>query len=319
MYIFKLKPSGKDYLWGGNKLKQEYNKDIDIDPLAETWEFSFHKNGPSYIENGEFSGKSLLEVFQMHPEFFGPKFLKEKEVPVLVKFIDAKQKLSIQVHPDDCYAQKYEGQNGKNEMWYVLEAKENAKLIYGFEHDVDEQMIRKSLEEGTIEKHLHFESIKSGDVFYIPAGTIHGIGEGVVLLEVQQSSDVTYRFYDYDRVDKNGNKRELHLEKALDVLNMKANNEVKARTKLICFNPNVSEEELINCKNFCVKKYTLKGLLDLDLSKDDFNIFVCTKGTGIIVNSNNCTYFKKGQTMVATNSNETIQISGDCEILKINC
>lgn len=320
MYLLKLKPVCKDFLWGGTRLKKEYSKESEEETLAESWEFSFHKSGLSRVENGIFAGKTLLDIFNSNPEFFGQAKRFGDGIPLLVKLIDANQKLSIQVHPTDEYAKKNENQNnGKTEMWYVLDAKEDSKLIYGFEYDMTPDRIRQSLKDGSFEKNLHFEKVKSGDVFYIPAGTVHAICEGVLLVEIQQSSDLTYRFYDYDRVDKNGNKRQLHVDKAIDVVNMKANVLKNINTKLIDFRPNVAIEELCNNKYFRVKKFTLKGLFKIDVSSDDFNIFLCTKGSGIIMSKQSCLLFKKGDTILATNSQETIKISGDCEILKINC
>lgn len=203
MEIMKLIPTGKDYLWGGTRLREEYGKKIELTPLAETWECSVHPDGPSYVANGIYKGQSLAEVLSAHPEYLGTK-VENGKLPVLVKFIDAKKDLSVQVHPDDTYAREHEGDNGKTEMWYVVDADEGAHLIYGFQHKVTEEILRKAIETGTLDKHLQKVEVHKGDTYFVPAGTVHGIGKGILVAEIQESSNVTYRVYDYDRVDKNG-------------------------------------------------------------------------------------------------------------------
>ena len=170
-----LTPSGKDYLWGGNRLKTEYGKDIELTPLAETWECSVHPNGPSYAVSGEHKGMTLAEIIKMHPEYVGNK---NTQIPVLIKFIDAAKDLSVQVHPSDEFAREYEnGQNGKTEMWYVLEAKEGAKLVWGFEHKVTKEILEKDITDGTLQNDLHYVPVHKGDVFLIESGTVHAIPE----------------------------------------------------------------------------------------------------------------------------------------------
>ena len=201
MEIFKLSPVGKDYLWGGTRLKNEYGKMIDMMPLAETWECSTHPDGPSTVATGAYKGTVLAEVLKLHPEYLGNK-VQNSKLPILVKFIDARQDLSVQVHPDDAYALEHEHQNGKTEMWYVIDAEENASLIYGFRHKVTEQILKNAVKTDTLDKHLQKVKVHKGDVYYVPAGTVHGIGKGILLAEIQESSNVTYRVYDYDRVGK---------------------------------------------------------------------------------------------------------------------
>lgn len=203
MEIMKLIPTGKDYLWGGTRLCEEYGKKIDLNPLAETWECSVHPDGPSYVANGIYKEQTLAEVLSAHPEYLGTK-VENGELPVLVKFIDAKKDLSVQAHPNDEYARAHEGDNGKTEMLYVIDADEGASLIYGFQHEVTEEILRKAVETGTLDKHLQKVSAHKGDTYFVPAGTVHGIGKGILVAEIQESSNVTYRVYDYDRVDENG-------------------------------------------------------------------------------------------------------------------
>ena len=190
MEILRLSPVGKDYLWGGTRLRDEYGKKIDLTPLAETWECSVHPDGPSVVPSGKFKGKTLADVLKLHPEYLGTK-VKNGELPVLVKFIDAKKDLSVQVHPNDAYAREHEHQNGKTEMWYIIDAEEGASLIYGFRHKVTKEKLRMAVETGTLDKHLQKVSVHKGDLFFVPAGTVHGIGAGILLAEIQESSNLT--------------------------------------------------------------------------------------------------------------------------------
>ena len=188
---FLLKPSAKDYLWGGNRLNQEFTKNIDLEPLAETWECSTHPNGPSIVVSGQYKGLFLSDVLKLHPEYLGshPQS-KNGQIPILIKFIDANKDLSVQVHPTDEYAKEHEnGSLGKTEMWYVIDADKDASIIYGFHHDISKEQLRKSLDDGSIEKYMNKVSVKKNDVFLIEAGTVHAIGKGCLIAEIQESSD----------------------------------------------------------------------------------------------------------------------------------
>lgn len=215
MQPMKLKPAFKDYLWGGTRLVEEYHKQTALRPVAESWEISTHPDGPSVIEYGEFAGETLPEVLKKHPEFIGEGL---EELPVLIKLIDAKQNLSVQVHPKDDYAWEHEGEPGKNEMWYVMDAQPEATLVVGFGEPVTSEEIRQRIEDNTLLEIANQIPVKKGDCFAIPAGMLHAIGAGTLIAEVQQNSNITYRVYDYDRRDAAGNPRQLHVEKALDVL-----------------------------------------------------------------------------------------------------
>ena len=218
MTVLKLQPSYKDYIWGGNRLITEYNKSYVGTRLAETWELSCHTDGPSVIVNGEYEGKTLQEYIQMEGKaVLGNNCTRFEEFPILIKFIDAKDNLSIQVHPDNVYAQKHEGQFGKTEMWYVADCKKGAFLYYGFAKEISEEEFRERIKKNTILEVLNKVMVRKGDVLFIEAGTIHAIGKDIVIAEIQQNSNVTYRVYDYGRVDQEGNQRELHVEKALAV------------------------------------------------------------------------------------------------------
>lgn len=231
---FLLKPAGKDYLWGGNRLNDDFSKGIDLKPLAETWECSTHPDGPSRVASGAHTGALLADVLRTHPSYLGTHPDGTDGLPILIKFIDAKRDLSVQVHPDDTYAREQEHEpRGKSEMWYVLDAAKDARLVYGFRHDMTKADLEESLRKGTVEKYLQKVPVQRDDVFYIKAGTVHAIGAGVLIAEIQESSNLTYRMYDYNRVDKNGNPRELHIEKSLAVANLKGSAEPRQPMRVL--------------------------------------------------------------------------------------
>ena len=219
MEIFKFSPAFKQYIWGGNNLKTEFGKDTPEPPVAESWEVSAHKDGLSVVSEGTDKGKTIPELIQKYgKDFYGNAFDENSEFPLLLKILDAQDKLSVQVHPDDDYAFKNEnGTKGKNEAWYILKAEEGAKLIYGFKEDITKADFEKAIEDKKLGEILNSVDCNEGDVFYIPAGTVHAVGKGLIIAEIQQSSNNTYRVYDYDRRDKEGNLRELHVEKAIAV------------------------------------------------------------------------------------------------------
>lgn len=206
--VYKLTPATKDNLWGGNKLRA-YGKQSDSDRIAESWELSFREGDEARIDDG----RCMSEVFPR--QAWGTACDKFEFFPTLAKFIDAREKLSVQVHPSDEYALRNEGQYGKTEMWYVVEAEEGAGLYMGLSRECTPEEFSRAVADGSVEELLFFKQVKSGDVFFIPSGTVHAIGAGVVIFEIQQNSDLTYRLYDYMRRDKDGNLRELHVDKAM--------------------------------------------------------------------------------------------------------
>ena len=217
MSILKLAPACKDYLWGGTKLITDYGKRYDGARLAETWELSGHPDGPSVLASGPDAGKTLADYLAAHPGALGEHGRKFAELPVLIKLIDAAKDLSIQVHPDDAYARAHEGQNGKTEMWYVLSAAPDAFLYCGFSRDISRDELKRRIADNTLPEVLRRVNVKAGDTVFIPAGTIHAICRGIVVAEVQQSSNVTYRVCDYGRLGPDGKPRALHIAQALDV------------------------------------------------------------------------------------------------------
>lgn len=240
----------KDYLWGGNKMRQKYSIKTDISPIAESWVLSVHPDGMSVIKGGENDGLTLAQYIKNNPEVLGSE-RKSDELPILIKFIDAADNLSVQVHPNDEQAHLMENQNGKTEMWYVIEADEGAKITCGVRQKITKEELSSAIKNNTVEALLNTVSSKKGDVFFVEAGTIHAIGKGNLIAEIQQNSNVTYRLYDYDRRDKNGNPRELHIEKGVAVSNTDLTEERQIPacpdgTRLIA-----------SCQYFCVKEAPL--------------------------------------------------------------
>lgn len=315
-----LKPAGKDYLWGGNRLKTEFNKDISIYPLAETWECSAHPDGPSVVVNGKFAGQTLISVLSEHPDFLGTKTDKRFGLPVLVKFIDAKRDLSIQVHPDDEFAREHENDFGKTEMWYVLDAEEGASLIYGFAHDINVESIQKAVKAGDLDKHMNKVPVHKGDTFLIPAGTAHGVGAGCLLAEIQESSNITYRLYDYDRTDKSGKKRELHIKKALQVLNRKTGPRYVQRARLVQYYPDYSREVLCRCRFFETVRICVRKKVEFFVDNTSFQIVLVIDGLGELKvgNDDSVIRFKKGDCIFLTAGIGEIVLTGQCEFLKIS-
>lgn len=217
MSILKLTPSCKDYLWGGSRLRTDFGVQSDLNPLAEAWVLSCHPDGPSYLPDGTM----LADYLAAHPEAAGTDCKKFEMFPVLTKFIDAKNNISIQVHPSNEYALEHEHQYGKTEMWYVLDCEPGAFLYYGFDHEISREELEERIRNNTLTEVLNAVPVKKGDCFFIPSGTLHAIRKGIVVAEIQQNSNVTYRIYDYGRKGADGKPRQLHIPQALDVTERK--------------------------------------------------------------------------------------------------
>lgn len=256
MKTVKLKAKTKDYLWGGHKLF-DYGKEGN-DIIAESWELSYFEGMESIIDSGEDKGKKLCDV--VTKKELGTNIEKYPFFPMLVKLIDSAQNLSIQVHPDDDYARKYENSYGKNEMWYVVGAEKDAKLYIGFNKDVSKDELVNRIENNTLLDVMNHILVKPGDAYYIPAGTIHAIGKGCFILEIQQNSNLTYRVYDYGRRDKNGNLRELHIKKALDVLNLRKMEPFNMRALSEIKNSPFFAKEVENIKEIKATKESFKAM-----------------------------------------------------------
>ena len=320
---FFLRPAAKDYLWGGSRLNDDFSKGIDLSPLAETWEGSTHPDGVSMVASGEYEGQNLLEVIKSHPEYLGTHPKNREGLPILVKLIDAKLDLSVQVHPNDEYAFKYEnGQQGKTEMWYVLDADPNAELVYGFNKDMTKDKVRDALNSGKIEKYLQKVKVKKDDVFYIEAGIVHAIGGGILVAEIQENSNLTYRLYDYDREDKNGRKRELHIDKALEVANLKSSKEPRQPLRVLRYIPGCAKELLCRCEYFEVYRMLIntercRSMVDFKSDELSFRILLCTDGCGSIRYDDKFYDFFKGDCIFVPASSVDIKIHGQAQFLDI--
>lgn len=319
---FLLSPSGKDYLWGGRRLNDEFAKNIDMYPLAETWECSTHPDGPSYVVSGNYIGLSLKSVLEKHPEFLGENNQTKGELPILIKFIDAKKDLSVQVHPTDEYAAVNEnGQLGKTEMWYVLDATKDAKLVYGLAHLIEKDRLRKCLESGKIEKYLQKVSIKKDDVFFIEAGTIHAIGEGALIAEIQENSNLTYRLYDYNRVDKNGKKRELHIDKALEVAELTKKAEPMQPLRILKYQPGMASELLSRCKYFEVYRMIVNSerRQEVYYQSDEmaYRVLLCIGGCGTLSYEDEMLNIYKGDCIFVPANSCKIRLHGQMSFLDV--
>ena len=306
----KLIPACKDYLWGGEKLKTDFYKESPLSPLAETWELSAHKDGQSTLSDGRTLSEYLLQI---GGAALGKNCEKYDYFPLLIKFIDAKKDLSVQVHPEDAYAKENEGEYGKTEMWYVLDCEPGATLYYGFCRDITKEEYRAAIGEGRLTDLLNRVEVKKGDVFFIPAGTVHAIGAGIRICEIQQNSNTTYRVYDYNRRDKDGNLRPLHIEKALEVSNL---HKTQANTD----GPAEDDAILASCPYFEVRRLRCKDDASFSVGSDSFLALTVTEGEGQLLCREESYALRKGDTYFLPANLGNCHVRGTCEILlsKVN-
>lgn len=277
LYPLKFQPILKDKIWGGEKLAQQFNKQSTSKNLGESWEVSTVPGDISIVSNGKLEGQSLQEVLNTYQyELLGEANFKRfgENFPLLIKFIDAKQDLSIQLHPNDELAKKRHNSFGKTEMWYVMQADEDANLIVGFNQKVDKETYLKHLEEKTLTKILNFDKVKEGDAYFIEAGRVHAIGAGVLLAEIQQTSDVTYRVYDWDRLDREGNERELHNDIAIDAFDFNMEDDYRIDYK----KEKNTSNEMVSCPFFTTNFVELNTRLEKENAHDSFLIYMCVDG-----------------------------------------
>lgn len=277
-YPMKLKAPLKDYLWGGTKLKEEYGKETALEKVAESWELAFHKDGMSIIANGSQQGKTLAGYLDAAPESMGENAKQFPYFPLLIKLIDARDNLSVQVHPDNDYAMRVEGEFGKTEMWYIVEAEEGASLIYGFKQEISREEFARRIADNTLLEVCNEVPVKKGDVFFIDSGTLHAIGKGILICEIQQNSNTTYRVYDFGRVGKDGKPRKLHVDKAKEVTKLVR---PTRRTKALCHLPLADTEMnlLAACEYFTVYQGSLSDQeLCLTAGTDSFQCLTLLSG-----------------------------------------
>ena len=308
MKPLKLKPAYKDYIWGGEKLRSVYDKDTDILPLAESWELSCHPDGLSTIDGGEYDRKTLESYIRANKGCLGTH-CRFDELPILIKLIDAQDNLSVQVHPNDAQARKWENQNGKTEMWYVVEADKGAKMTCGMKKDTTKENLQKAIELNTVEEILNTVPSKKGDVFFVEAGTVHAIGKGNVIAEIQQNSNVTYRLYDYGRIGKDGNPRELHIEKGV-----KASNCQKTEMRKI---PLCSDGTRLlgSCEYFAVKELEISGSKNLFADEKSYHALIAVDGEAELTTENYTQKIKAGETVFIPASMGEYTLSGKATIL----
>ena len=307
----KLVPEFKEIIWGGNKLKTEYNKKSNLKNIAESWELTVRPDGMNKIAGGEFDGITLSEYIEKNG--FGVVTNKAMDrFPLLIKFIDAEDNLSIQVHPDDEYAMKKANSLGKTEMWYIIDAEPNAKLVYGLKSGCTTDSLRDAIQNGTVEKQLNFVNVKKGDVFFIPSGLVHAIGAGILLAEIQQNSNITYRVYDYNRLGKDGKPRELHVEDALNVIVNRTDEEIEK----IRFSTNAKNDNLLaSCEFFNVEKFFIQKEKQFSTNAESFNSVLCLDGDGEIHYNEESFHISKGDSYFIPAGIGTYTITGSLEII----
>lgn len=278
LYPLLLKAPLKDYIWGGKKLKTEYNKKTELENVAESWELACHRDGHSIILNGEASGMELERYIAAKGDrVVGAHAARFSYFPILIKLLDSAQDLSVQVHPDNDYALRVEGEYGKTEFWYVVDCEPGASLIYGLNREVTRDELRQRIEDKTLLEVCNRVPVKPGDAFLIEAGTLHSIGGGITVAEIQQNSNTTYRVYDYGRLDKNGKPRELHVDKALDVVSLKPSPKPSALPPNLLF-AEYDMKQLVSCEYFTVHEFNLHGRCHLLSDRSSFQSIMVLDG-----------------------------------------
>ena len=316
MKILKLTPAIKDYIWGGTRLSKEFDYITFTDRQAEAWVLSCHSAGECVIENGDFKGRTLSDVLKNEGKnYLGKNCERFEEFPILIKLIDALDNLSVQVHPDDEYAMRVEGEYGKTEAWYIVDCDEGAEIIYGFKKDITKEEFRKSIEENTLLEYVNRVKVKKGDIFFIEAGTLHAICKGILLAEVQQNSNTTYRVYDYGRL-QNGKPRELHVDKAIDVTSTKA---------LECSGAPMGEEIqkdgyretlLTKCELFTVKRLDVEEKAVLTADESSFVSLLCLDGNGVVMHDDTCITLYKGDSLFVPADFGEFEILGNLTVIE---
>lgn len=310
LYPIKFTPILKDKIWGGQKLKTLLNKTSDLPNIGESWEISDVEGDTSVVANGALKGQTLKQIQETYKEdliglqnyrVFGNKF------PLLIKFIDAKQDLSIQLHPNDELAAKRHNSFGKTEMWYVMQADEGSNLIVGFNQKMDAETYLSHLENKTLTEILNFDKVKVGDTYFIEVGRVHAIGAGVVVAEIQQTSDITYRVYDWDRVDDEGNERELHNDLAIDAINF----EMEDNFRVSYEKAKNQSNKMVSCPYFTTSYLDVDSTLKKENNHDSFLIYMCVEGEAQITTDSAIETIKKGETILLPAAVKNYEITSE--------
>ena len=314
-YPLQFNPILKERIWGGEKLKTFLNKPIVSNITGESWEISAVENDISIIANGDYKNKNLNEIIDLFPEeILGSQVYSKfgKQFPLLFKFLDAKLDLSIQVHPNDELAKKRHQSFGKTEMWYVMQADKNAKIIVGFKENENQKRYLENLNNKSLLTILDTKSVKKGDVFFLETGTIHAIGAGTLIAEIQQTSDITYRIYDFDREDSNGDKREIHTELALEAINYDKVDSQKDYLKT-----ENKSNKIVNCPFFTTNFIPLNGEMTFEMNGNSFRVYMCVAGEFEIDFNGGLTKYTTGKTILIPAAMETFIMIGKASILEI--
>lgn len=314
-YPLQFEPILKHRIWGGEKLKAQFNKPIVSKTTGESWELSTIAGDISVVSNGDFKGKLITDLIDLHPnEILGSKVYKRfgTEFPLLFKFLDAKENLSIQVHPNDELAKKRHNSFGKTEMWYVMQADDGAEIIVGFKENATQDEYLESLGKKKITSLLNEVEVHEGEVFFLETGTVHSIGAGIVIAEIQQTSDVTYRIYDFDRRDENGEMRELHTDLALDAINYH-----KIETQKIYFKEPNTANPIVDCPYFTTNFIPLTERTLIEKSGKSFTVYMCVDGNFTLTVNGSDFFYKKGDTVLIPAELENYYLSGTASILEI--
>ena len=319
LYPLKFIPIYKEYLWGGNKLKEVLQKDVKTTTASESWELSGVEGNVSVASNGELQGKTLQELIDTYKEeLLGASIYKRfgNKFPILIKFIDAKLDLSVQLHPNDALAKERHNSFGKTEMWHVMQADPGSKLIVGFKETLTKEEYLEHLENGQLLEILNQEEVKAGDTYFINTGKVHAIGAGILLAEIQQTSDVTYRIYDYERKDKDGNTRELHTELAVDAIDYQKKDDFKVNYGTE-YN---SSNNMVTCDYFITNYLNVVGTFVKQLvNRDSFTIYICVDGQAQIKVGENIEKLAQGETILIPATINEISISAkDAKILEVH-
>ena len=309
-----LEPEFKDYLWGGQKLKNIFHKKVKNEECtAESWEVSTNENGESKIKNGKYAGKTLTELFadlSVRETIFGTKCVKLDRFPLLIKFIDANNSLSVQVHPDNEYAIKNENSLGKTEMWYILDCEPGAQIICGVKPDVTKEMLEEAMNSEKIAEYLNYIDVHKADAIFIPSGTIHALLGKTLVAEVQQNSNLTYRVYDWGRVGKDGKPRELHIHKALDVINLEQNPQIKN------IESNSAKVSVVESEFFMTDKINVKTQFQEEISANSFLAFNVIEGNGKLKVQNQIYEINKGDSFIVPANARQYELQGEMELLE---
>lgn len=303
-----LKPVFQERIWGGTALKT-FNYDIPSEYTGECWAISAHPNGTNTIANGRHQGKTLEEVWNEDKALFGVS--GDAKFPLLTKILDANDKLSVQVHPDNDYAQKYEGEYGKTECWYILDAKEDAEIIYGV-NAKNQDELNDMIDQQQFDKLFHKVKVKAGDFFYVPAGTVHAIGEGILILETQQSSDTTYRIYDYERTDNKGNQRELHLAQSKAVINIAATSPNTTPQHEVVQGQTYTQ--FVSNDFFTVERWIIDGALNYE-KPSAYCLVSIVEGKGNVETNDEVYKIEKGTHFILTTEDKAIAFNGDMTMI----